>query len=99
MSGLSNSELDRLCGLRKGHTRAIETNPEANPTIETTRKIAEAFGVTVGYLASGEGAPPLAWAVAKAIAVARGEETAEAAAEPAPTFHDPPASTGTDGVG
>lgn len=68
---LSNAELDRLSGLRKGHTWALERNPEPNPELRTLQSLAETLGTTVGYLASGEGDGPTPRAVSDAVDAAR----------------------------
>ncbi len=69
--GLSNAELDRLSGLRKGHTWALERNPNANPELHTIQTIATTLGCPVGYLASGEGDGPTPAAVQSAVDAAR----------------------------
>lgn len=71
VDGLSNSELDRLCGLRKGHTWALEHNEGANPELNTLRKIAGGLGCTVGYLATGQLPEPDAETVQGAVVEAR----------------------------
>jgi DNA-binding XRE family transcriptional regulator len=71
VANLSNAELDKLCGLRKGHTRSLETNPKANPELKTLQAIARVFRIPVGYLAAGEGPVPADWQIVKAIEDAR----------------------------
>ena len=71
LAGLSNSELDRLSELRKGHSWAIEHNDKANPELRTIQGLAATLGTTVGYLANGEGDGPTATDVVEAVSAAR----------------------------
>lgn len=71
LAGLSNAELDRLSGLRKGHTWALERNEDPNPELKTLKGLAAALGTTVGYLANEEGDGPTPKAVTDAVANAR----------------------------
>lgn len=98
--GLSNSELDRLCKLRKGHTRALEKNEHANPELKTLEGIARTFGVAVGYLATGEGFAPVKEHVTASVAAAREryETDKEASADAVPEFPVARGRTGTDGA-
>jgi transcriptional regulator with XRE-family HTH domain len=77
---LSNAELDRLSGLRKGHTWALERKDDANPELHTITAIAETLGTTVGYLASGEGDGPTPAAVQAAVTRARAAKAEKGAA-------------------
>lgn len=87
-AGISARELDRLAGLREGHTWILEHRKDANPELKTLQALAGALGSSVGYLASEEGEPPTEEQVKAAVAQAKGE--------PAP---DSPPATGTHGGG
>ena len=71
LAGLSNAELDRLSGLRKGHTWALERNESPNPELRTLQALAKTLGASVGFLASGEGDGPTLKQVADAVEEAR----------------------------
>jgi transcriptional regulator with XRE-family HTH domain len=71
LADLSNAELDRLSGLRKGHSRALELNPDANPELRTLKALAATLGTSIGYLANGEEPGPTAAGVVLAVDAAR----------------------------
>jgi len=71
MAGVSNAELDRLSGLRRGHTWALERKEQPNPELRTLAALAATLGATVGYLANGEGDGPTIAQVQAAIGEAR----------------------------
>jgi len=45
--GLSLTELQRLSGIDRARLSRLESNPDANPTIETLSRIASALGVEI----------------------------------------------------
>lgn len=45
--GLSSTELQRLSGIDRARLSRLESNPDANPTIETLSRIASALGVEI----------------------------------------------------
>jgi transcriptional regulator with XRE-family HTH domain len=68
MGGLSAIGLSRLAGLPSGaHVGLIESAARPNPTIETLSKIAGVLGVSIDWLATGEGAPPTAEQIRAAV--------------------------------
>lgn len=71
--GLSAREVDRLAGLTENHTRAIERKYDDRAQVSTVGKIAETLGVNPSWLAYGEGEPPTAEQVSKAVEAARAQ--------------------------
>lgn len=71
LAGLNNAELDRLAGLRKGHTWALERKEDPNPELKTLERLACTLGTTVGYLAADEGSAPSAQSITSAVGSAR----------------------------
>ncbi len=69
------AELDRLAGLHRGHTWAIEQGSRENPEADTVRGLARVLGCHVGWLLEGEGAVPTAEAVRKAVEAAQSGQT------------------------
>lgn len=55
--GVGARELDRLAGLREGHTSIIEARGRDIET-DTAAKIATALGVSLDWLISGKGEGP-----------------------------------------
>jgi transcriptional regulator with XRE-family HTH domain len=77
MAGISAIGLSKLAGLPSGsHVGLIESSARPNPTIETVRALAAALGVSVGWLANGEGEPPDPEAVRTAVEGVRANQPA-----------------------
>lgn len=57
--GLGARELDRLAGLKQGHTTIIESR-DGDIETETAAKIAKALGVSLEWLVTGVGDGPSA---------------------------------------
>ncbi len=53
-AGLRLSDLDAKAQVTPGHTGLIESRRRRNPSIETVRALAEALGVSIHWLATGE---------------------------------------------
>lgn len=68
---LSQHELDKLAGLHRGHTWQIEEGNRDNPTTETLSGFKRVFGVSLDWLASGEGELPDTIAARDAVSEAR----------------------------
>lgn len=81
---LTCAELDRLAGLHRGHTWAIEQQTRENPERGTVRGLAAVLGSSVGWLLEGEGEPPT-------------RDEVRAAVESARAAHAPEPATGTEG--
>lgn len=77
LAGLSNAELDRISGLRKGHSWSLEHNESPNPELRTLQALAGTLGTTVGYLAANEGDGPTPKEVSGAVERAREQFAAE----------------------
>ncbi len=71
LAGLSARELDRLAGLREGHSWLLEHNENPNPELRTIAAFCRVLGCTYGYLAAGEGKRPSRAAVIRAVEAAR----------------------------
>jgi transcriptional regulator with XRE-family HTH domain len=57
--GLSLSEVSELCGIEKGALSRLENGLNANPTLDTLRRYAQALGKAIGLrLADPEDGPP-----------------------------------------
>jgi transcriptional regulator with XRE-family HTH domain len=84
VDGLSTKEVDRLAGLKPGHTWQVEKNT-AKRAADTLDRIARVLGLTMDYVIRGDGEPPTAQEVIEAVTRAR------VAAEQAPV---PNGSTG-----
>ena len=52
-AGLSLAQLSKATGISKAHLVRLETKPEANPSLELLRRIAEALEVTIADLIGG----------------------------------------------
>jgi transcriptional regulator with XRE-family HTH domain len=85
MADVGNRELDRLAGLKPGHSWLLEHRDDPNPELRTLQGLAGAYGVPVGYLAAGEGKEPTQRSVRAAIDAARAR------------YSGAEQSTGTDG--
>lgn len=57
-TGLSARKISALAGLAPSHVGYLETTAGANPEVKTIAAIARVFGVTTGWLMSGEGKDP-----------------------------------------
>ncbi|MGH8984592.1 MAG: helix-turn-helix domain-containing protein [Acidimicrobiia bacterium] len=57
-AGMSLAELANVTGVSKTYLMKLETEEDANPSLDVLRRIAEALDLTVADLV---GAPPLRW--------------------------------------
>lgn len=70
-AGLTPRELDQLAGLNRGHVLKLEDGRRPTPTVATLQRLASVFGISVGYLATGEGEEPSQEALIEAAYKAR----------------------------
>ena len=71
LSQLSAREFDRISGLVETHCSMILHRKSSSIDTSTASKIADAFGVTLDWLANGTGDAPTAEHVRAAVAAAR----------------------------
>jgi len=57
-SGLSQRKLSELSGLTARHVALIEAGERDNPELKTLHALADTLGISVGWLANGEGESP-----------------------------------------
>jgi transcriptional regulator with XRE-family HTH domain len=77
---LGTRELDRLAGLTEGHTSAIETGTRPNVEVRTATALASVLGVSLDWLANGEGRAPGERSVREAVNAARSTRSSTDAA-------------------
>lgn len=70
-AGISAKELDRLAGITEGHSSTIEKSETGNAESKTLDRVAAVLGLSLDYLIRGDGKPPSALEIQKALAVAR----------------------------
>jgi transcriptional regulator with XRE-family HTH domain len=75
LSGMSARGLDRLAGLRAGHTALIEAGRRPNVETRTAEGLARALGLSLDWLVMGVGDMPRAEDVARAVARAERKRT------------------------
>lgn len=68
IAGLSRSALSQLAGLAQTHVGLIERKAEANPQVSTLTSLSRVLGVSIDWLATGEGVGPTEDAVREAVA-------------------------------
>jgi hypothetical protein len=71
MAGISARELDRLADKNEGHAAVVETKIHDRAALWTIVDYANVLGVSLGWLATGEGDPPTRAAVCLAVEVAQ----------------------------
>lgn len=81
ISTLSQRGLARRADVASRIVSQIEAGDRDNPELKTLRALADALGVSVGWLATGEGERPTAETIRATVGMVRGEENAEPAAE------------------
>lgn len=75
--------LDAAAGCAPGHAHAIAEGRIVSPTVDTLRQVANACGVSFGWLAFGEGPAPTPEAVRAAVDAARAAHAFEPIGAPA----------------
>jgi len=83
LGGLSARELDRLAGKTPGHSSLLETSPDIDPSVSTAMAYARVLGLSLDWLAAGEGAAPHRAAVLASVQHARAHVTRVASASAA----------------
>jgi transcriptional regulator with XRE-family HTH domain len=76
LTGLKAHELSVLAGFAAGYVGLIENNRRSDLRISTVKRLSTTLGVDFAWLAIGQGAPPTAKVVRKAIAQAQANQAA-----------------------
>lgn len=95
LAELPARELDRLAGIRQGHSGIIEARASENVETATAQALARVLGVSLDWLIAGKGKEPTQRAVRAAVEIARSEYAAKETA--ANDDADPKKSNGTEG--